>query len=168
MSQTITSPTVRFDKGQLQVIPYPEKLKHKYNCKNICATDSRQCYCEKEELWYDEAVAYARAHPIDITKDDFEKISEIMRSYFCRLDIEPQDLTEYKLEGVRMEIKWQLCEICQHEECSGSKQVACLIEDDKPVNEETQSELWVSALMRYDECNNKLSILESEFTIKRN
>ncbi len=153
----ILAKTFRFDKGQLQVILLPEEPQYcNLTIQDQCEeynvwleTLSRYgCKCRALEIAYNEAVAYARAHPVDVKPEDVNKIK---RKLWCFLPMEhdillsdwkPTDLTEYKLDGVRMEIKTDNYPCpessCKYEvdlECycskRGNKQVACLIEDDK-------------------------------------
>ena len=149
MKQPLT--TFIFDKGQLKVILLPEEPKELKQTRafsgypNIPEWLKRLDRLEKE---YNEAVAYARAHPVDVRGEDVEQIRKHIWSVsdldkvieYC--DWVPQDNTEYKLEGVRMEIKEEKFTMPkttirgQHEviERGGQvvvKQVACLIEDDK-------------------------------------
>ena len=127
-----------FDKGQLQVILLPEEPKwHDLGPSPMgCDYEIR----DEQRDDYEKALAYARAHPIAVREEDQGKI--LHKMYL--LDghpIEgkmwtPQDLTEYKLE-MKLEIK-EMCasDICDTdgacEHCREPKQVACLIEDDKP------------------------------------
>jgi|SRR5580765_1029133 len=139
MSQTITSPTVHFDKGQLQVIILPEEpeycftYSHKYPCDGYNEKSDRgYCTCDLKEDEYEVRVAYARAHPVDTRLEDEGKIKSLWRRKydpFCEVNLSTlNDGKEYKLERVRMEIK--VIEV-PFLDSTISKQVACLIEDDK-------------------------------------
>ena len=133
--------TFIFDKGQLKMVPLPVEPKYHdgYSYEHASAT-----------IDYEKACAYARAHPIDVHPNDQEKAKELISkslfpvAWYPKSFIDnwiPNDLTEYKLEGVRMEIKEEKFTMPkttirgQHEviERGGQvvvKQVACLIEDD--------------------------------------
>ncbi len=106
---------------------------------------------DKEIQQFKEAVAYARANPIDVRPEDVEKIKIMIYKKvhplhgFINLSWQPQEHTEYKLEGVKLLIKdilqvrhgdkwYDLPNQKSGRELEGiyqTVQVACLIEDDK-------------------------------------
>lgn len=131
--------TFLFDKGQLKMIPLPEKPQFSALELLSPAVDT-----DSQIKKYNEACAYARAHPIDVDEKDVDKISILIWQKHGEpdhnyKDWKSQDLTEYSVE-VRMEIKetcirngdrldcaneacWDLNE-CQR---SPSKQIAVLL-----------------------------------------
>jgi hypothetical protein len=121
------------------VIPLPEKPKPVCLGKGFCCAD-RKC----DVLAWEEACAYARDHPIDVEEKSARAIKFQLKYGPDGTKRELQDLTEYKVEGVRMEIKQVIyCErqmkYVDPSSCSsvsscmcGYKQIACLMADDKP------------------------------------
>ncbi len=151
-NQIITPNIAYFKEGEVYVMQLPEFCNNDESCSII---DS----CPKECSKYNEAVSYARAHAIKVHEKDKEKVKALImaseaKKGMCVIVDEwlPQDLTEYRIEGLRMRIE----ETCSHgcinnntlcinnggsneEDCCFYKQVACLIEDDGVKNKQTCS-----------------------------
>lgn len=122
----ITPTHAIFKEGKLCVIQLPEEPNfEKFHWKILCDQ--------------------ARLRAIEVQEKDKEKVKELVywntknikhQRGLMPEDWNPPDLTEYRIEGTRFEIKEEPIYEYSMEETgggiSGFEQVACLIEDDKP------------------------------------
>ncbi len=170
----ITPTHAIFKEGKLWVIQLPEPLT--YPCI-VCQTmdcDARSCTEHHEE-----ACTYAREHPIEVQEKDKEKVRELIWDFNIGVPDyqiwEHVDLTEYRVEGLKFEIKNQRKVIRDYHEGgiwvdtnilnfaeSEYRQLACLIEGDEDyshpltmgqiVEQETEKEHLTEMIAKVHDC----------------